>query len=142
MSSSIEEIVSMSPTPTFTSMDVFPSNTFSPSIYISAGPMPTNGTNYSGGGNGQSNQSSPLLFFVALGFGVVFTNLWWVLFIYFIESEISRAQETDCEQIGLSSVSNTAFVTMLDKGLGLMGKKTRWIYKTCHGLIVVGVRRN
>ncbi|KAI1128700.1 hypothetical protein F5Y10DRAFT_169272 [Nemania abortiva] len=28
------------------------------------------------GGGGGSNSSSPLLFFVALGFGVVFTNLW------------------------------------------------------------------
>jgi uncharacterized protein HemX len=30
----------------------------------------------SGGGSGPT--SSPLLFFVALGFGVVFTNLWYV----------------------------------------------------------------
>ncbi|KAJ8130053.1 hypothetical protein O1611_g3576 [Lasiodiplodia mahajangana] len=29
-----------------------------------------------GGGGGGGNSSSPLLFFVALGFGVVFTNLW------------------------------------------------------------------
>ncbi|GAW11663.1 hypothetical protein ANO14919_010110 [Xylariales sp. No.14919] len=29
-----------------------------------------------GGGGGGGNTSSPLLFFVALGFGVVFTNLW------------------------------------------------------------------
>lgn len=32
-----------------------------------------------GGGNGDSGATgSPLLFFVALGFGVVFTNLWYV----------------------------------------------------------------
>lgn len=29
-------------------------------------------------GNGSGPTSSPLLFFVALGFGVVFTNLWYV----------------------------------------------------------------
>ncbi|KAG7147869.1 hypothetical protein HYQ46_003275 [Verticillium longisporum] len=29
-----------------------------------------------GGGSGAGGASSPLLFFVALGFGVVFTNLW------------------------------------------------------------------
>lgn len=28
-------------------------------------------------GNRDNNSSSPLLFFVALGFGVVFTNLWY-----------------------------------------------------------------
>lgn len=33
-------------------------------------------TNNSGSGSGPT--SSPLLFFVALGFGVVFTNLWYV----------------------------------------------------------------
>ncbi|KAK3393572.1 hypothetical protein B0H63DRAFT_20350 [Podospora didyma] len=32
--------------------------------------------NNGGSGNGNSSSSSPLLFFVALGFGVVFTNLW------------------------------------------------------------------
>lgn len=43
-----------------------------------ASPSPTqqqgNGNNGGGGGGGPT--SSPLLFFVALGFGVVFTNLW------------------------------------------------------------------
>ncbi|TID17554.1 hypothetical protein E2P81_ATG08126 [Venturia nashicola] len=38
-------------------------------------PSPTPTGNGSGGG-GNGNSSSPLLFFVALGFGVVFTNLW------------------------------------------------------------------
>lgn len=37
----------------------------------SAAPSPTMSSGSSGGGT-----SSPLLFFVALGFGVVFTNLW------------------------------------------------------------------
>ncbi|KAL8650585.1 MAG: hypothetical protein Q9210_003733 [Variospora velana] len=38
-------------------------------------PTPTNTGNGGGGGN-SGPTSSPLLFFVALGFGVVFTNLW------------------------------------------------------------------
>ena len=33
-------------------------------------------SNPSGAGSGNNATSSPLLFFVALGFGVVFTNLW------------------------------------------------------------------
>lgn len=44
----------------------------------SSSPSPTN-TN-SGTSNGGT--SSPLLFFVALGFGVVFTNLWLVNMLY------------------------------------------------------------
>lgn len=35
-----------------------------------------NNGNGNGNGNGSGQGSSPLLFFVALGFGVVFTNLW------------------------------------------------------------------
>ncbi|CRK02888.1 hypothetical protein BN1723_008799 [Verticillium longisporum] len=38
-----------------------------------AGPSQSEGN---GGGSGAGGASSPLLFFVALGFGVVFTNLW------------------------------------------------------------------
>jgi hypothetical protein len=39
---------------------------------------PTDAANTGGGGGGGGGgpTSSPLLFFVALGFGVVFTNLW------------------------------------------------------------------
>lgn len=37
---------------------------------------PPAATTTSGGGGGGGPTSSPLLFFVALGFGVVFTNLW------------------------------------------------------------------
>jgi hypothetical protein len=38
---------------------------------------PTDGANNSGSNNNSNGPtSSPLLFFVALGFGVVFTNLW------------------------------------------------------------------
>lgn len=45
-----------------------------------SGALPT-ATDSAGGGSGQGHgggpTSSPLLFFVALGFGVVFTNLWY-----------------------------------------------------------------
>ncbi|KAF1935151.1 hypothetical protein EJ02DRAFT_147089 [Clathrospora elynae] len=47
----------------------------SSTITSAMSPSPTDaGTNQSSGGGGPT--SSPLLFFVALGFGVVFTNLW------------------------------------------------------------------
>ncbi|KZF26058.1 hypothetical protein L228DRAFT_264488 [Xylona heveae TC161] len=39
-------------------------------------PSPTSTGGSGGGGGGGGGSSSPLLFFVALGFGVVFTNLW------------------------------------------------------------------
>ncbi|KAL2041546.1 hypothetical protein N7G274_005928 [Stereocaulon virgatum] len=39
-------------------------------------PVPAATSSSSGGGGGGGPTSSPLLFFVALGFGVVFTNLW------------------------------------------------------------------
>lgn len=39
-------------------------------------PSPSGGGGGGGGGGGNGATSSPLLFFVALGFGVVFTNLW------------------------------------------------------------------
>ena len=41
-------------------------------------PAPTDGSNSNNNNNNNNSgpTSSPLLFFVALGFGVVFTNLW------------------------------------------------------------------
>jgi hypothetical protein len=39
-------------------------------------PAPTDGSNSNNNNNNSGPTSSPLLFFVALGFGVVFTNLW------------------------------------------------------------------
>ncbi|KAL8971642.1 MAG: hypothetical protein Q9197_003167 [Variospora fuerteventurae] len=45
------------------------------SSQTTSAPTPTNTGNGGGGGN-SGPTSSPLLFFVALGFGVVFTNLW------------------------------------------------------------------
>lgn len=44
----------------------------------SASPTPTARQNNNNNDN-TGPTSSPLLFFVALGFGVVFTNLWWVV---------------------------------------------------------------
>lgn len=63
----------------------------------------TPSTTSGGGSNNNSSQQSsqtqsPLLFFVALGFGVVFTNLWYVL--------ISRRPPLTClnSKTGSSSV--------------------------------------
>lgn len=69
-----------SPDPTLASSSGLPSSTSSFNDATPA-PSPTDANsgnnNQNGNGNGGSGQgSSPLLFFVALGFGVVFTNLW------------------------------------------------------------------
>ena len=45
----------------------------------SAPPAATSSPASGNGGGGGGPTSSPLLFFVALGFGVVFTNLWYAL---------------------------------------------------------------
>ncbi len=42
----------------------------------SSTPSPTDTSNPGGGGDQNQGTNNPLLFFVALGFGVVFTNLW------------------------------------------------------------------
>lgn len=49
----------------------------SPSTTAAASAAATT-TGSSGDSGGSGATSSPLLFFVALGFGVVFTNLWYV----------------------------------------------------------------
>ncbi|PYH99561.1 hypothetical protein BO71DRAFT_368974 [Aspergillus ellipticus CBS 707.79] len=63
---------------------------------------PSNATNTDHNGNGSSTSptSSPLLFFVALGFGVVFTNLWIIVgvkycFRYNQRNRQLRGEETD-----------------------------------------------
>ncbi|KAK9414946.1 hypothetical protein SUNI508_10716 [Seiridium unicorne] len=53
-----------------------PASSSLPSSITSTAPDPASSTNSGGGNNGSTGTSSPLLFFVALGFGVVFTNLW------------------------------------------------------------------
>ncbi|KAK2014824.1 hypothetical protein LZ32DRAFT_177438 [Colletotrichum eremochloae] len=72
-------------------------------------PSPT-GNSGSGGGNPGSNgnSSSPLLFFVALGFGVVFTNLWIIVgvkycFRYNARNRAMRLNE-DGEPINLENM--------------------------------------
>lgn len=69
-----------SPDPTLASSTDLPSMTSSPAVPTSS-PADNGSGNNNGNGNGNGNGgsgqgSSPLLFFVALGFGVVFTNLW------------------------------------------------------------------
>lgn len=61
--------------PTLTSSAMEPSSTST--IGIPPATTSSSGGNSGGGGGGGGGPtSSPLLFFVALGFGVVFTNLW------------------------------------------------------------------
>ena len=48
----------------------------SPSDTYANGGPPNGGPGNNNNNNGGGSNSSPLLFFVALGFGVVFTNLW------------------------------------------------------------------
>lgn len=66
--------VSATSSPTTTAIPSVPppSSTTDTNTVVNGG---GNGGNNGGGGGGGSNSSS-LLFFVALGFGVVFTNLW------------------------------------------------------------------
>lgn len=52
--------------------------------------MSSNGQQGQGGGNGPAN--SPLLFFVALGFGVVFTNLWIIVGVKYCFRYNARAR--------------------------------------------------
>lgn len=52
-----------------------------PSSVASSATSSTDAASTAAGSNGSNNTTtqSPLLFFVALGFGVVFTNLWYAL---------------------------------------------------------------
>jgi hypothetical protein len=67
--------------------------------------------------------SSPLLFFVALGFGVVFTNLWYALgtihssSAYIVSNVEPGAFANSIVTAGLSSESNTAsdIISEIDK---------------------------
>lgn len=62
------------PSPTTTSAPL--SNTPTSATASSTPTTDTGNTGGNSGGSGGGGGSSPLLFFVALGFGVVFTNLW------------------------------------------------------------------
>ncbi|KAH8682252.1 hypothetical protein BX600DRAFT_505859 [Xylariales sp. PMI_506] len=79
--------------------------TFSPS------PTSTANNNNNNGGNSQSSSgtSSPLLFFVALGFGVVFTNLWIIVgvkycFRYNARNRQLRGLDENGEPINLENM--------------------------------------
>ncbi|KAF2013358.1 hypothetical protein BU24DRAFT_235958 [Aaosphaeria arxii CBS 175.79] len=74
----------------------------------SAAPPPATSAAPSGGGGGGGPTSSPLLFFVALGFGVVFTNLWIIVgvkycFRYNQRNRAARAA-ADGEPIDLAAM--------------------------------------
>ncbi|KAL8915910.1 MAG: hypothetical protein Q9172_006571 [Xanthocarpia lactea] len=68
----------------------------SPTAVPAAEPTQTNNNNGGGGGNAGPT-SSPLLFFVALGFGVVFTNLWIIVGVKycFRYNQRNRRQQHD-----------------------------------------------
>merc|ERR1712157_185109 len=62
-----------------------------------------------GGGGGGGPTSSPLLFFVALGFGVVFTNLWIIVgvkycFRYNRRNQQARALNENGDPIDLAQM--------------------------------------
>lgn len=60
------------------------SDTTSPQTAVPSGTNSSNNNNKGGG------SSSPLLFFVALGFGVVFTNLWSVFIAKWLLRPIAK----------------------------------------------------
>lgn len=68
-----------------------------PSSTTSLGPPSATPSSSSGGGGGGGPTSSPLLFFVALGFGVVFTNLWIIVGVKycFRYNQRNRRQQQD-----------------------------------------------
>ncbi|CAI7651380.1 unnamed protein product [Penicillium pancosmium] len=57
-------------------------------------------TGSSGGGGGSGATSSPLLFFVALGFGVVFTNLWIIVGVKYCFRYNQRNRQLRGEETG------------------------------------------
>ncbi|OHE92717.1 hypothetical protein CORC01_11998 [Colletotrichum orchidophilum] len=99
---SVTSSASLSADPTPTSNDatsIIPTTTDNPT--------PT-GNGGGGGGGGGGSTSSPLLFFVALGFGVVFTNLWIIVgvkycFRYNARNRAMRLNE-DGEPINLENM--------------------------------------
>ncbi|KAK6330231.1 hypothetical protein TWF730_004726 [Orbilia blumenaviensis] len=67
--------------------------------------LPPSATNSPSGGGGGS-QNSPLLFFVALGFGVVFTNLWIIVGVKycFRYNARNRARANGVDEVDLQAV--------------------------------------
>ncbi|KAF9875888.1 ring-8 protein [Colletotrichum karsti] len=114
--SSTDPATSFAPSTSFSpsttsSASVVSTDTASASPTTSTDPQTTNpGGNGGGGGGGGGggSTSSPLLFFVALGFGVVFTNLWIIVgvkycFRYNARNRAMRLNE-DGEPINLENM--------------------------------------
>ncbi|KAH8899206.1 hypothetical protein GQ53DRAFT_758450 [Thozetella sp. PMI_491] len=85
------------------------STTTSPSASISASststtstsdPAATSTNNPNTNNGGNSNNSSPLLFFVALGFGVVFTNLWIIVGVKYCFRYNARSRQMRLNEEG------------------------------------------
>lgn len=92
--------------------------------------------NSSSSGNNTTTQS-PLLFFVALGFGVVFTNLWYAFDEYGIFNFPFN------NGLGSSSASSTVLDTTLVTERWHAAKMANLsILRACQDLIVVDVRRS
>ncbi|KAJ6120244.1 hypothetical protein N7523_004524 [Penicillium sp. IBT 18751x] len=71
-----------------------------PSTTSSAGSAATTTSGSGGGGGGSNATSSPLLFFVALGFGVVFTNLWIIVGVKYCFRYNQRNRQLRSEETG------------------------------------------
>ncbi|KAI1451968.1 hypothetical protein F4805DRAFT_471219 [Annulohypoxylon moriforme] len=98
---------SNSATPSPTSSVSSISSTTSPTA--SPDPSAGNSNNDNNNNSGQSSTSSPLLFFVALGFGVVFTNLWIIVgvkycFRYNARNRQLRGLDENGEPINLENM--------------------------------------
>ncbi|TDZ60583.1 E3 ubiquitin-protein ligase RNF13 [Colletotrichum trifolii] len=108
--SSFAPSASPTTTPTFfsTPSSATPTSTFAADATETAEPPANTGSGGGGGGGGGNSTSSPLLFFVALGFGVVFTNLWIIVgvkycFRYNARNRAMRLNE-DGEPINLENM--------------------------------------
>ncbi|KAF3927449.1 hypothetical protein ABW21_db0208094 [Orbilia brochopaga] len=79
--------------------------TSSATMSITVSPTPSPSPSGSGGGGGGS-QNSPLLFFVALGFGVVFTNLWIIVGVKycFRYNARNRARANGVDEVDLQAI--------------------------------------
>ncbi|KAK8181780.1 RING-8 protein [Phyllosticta capitalensis] len=73
----------------------------------SGAPSATSNTNSNNNGGGGGPTNSPLLFFVALGFGVVFTNLWIIVgvkYCFRYNQRTRRARQNGEAEIDLAAV--------------------------------------
>ncbi|KAI1338819.1 hypothetical protein F5Y15DRAFT_98689 [Xylariaceae sp. FL0016] len=101
----------LSPSPTSTNTgSILTSDTTSPQgMPPSSTPTPDNSNDNNNNNNNNTGTSSPLLFFVALGFGVVFTNLWIIVgvkycFRYNARNRQMRGLDENGEPINLENM--------------------------------------